>query len=85
MAVPRAYHSATLLNNGHVLVAGGNNGRPNYLTASAELYNPANGTWMLTGSMTTARLLHTATLLPNGQVLVTGGSGASGILSSAEL
>jgi hypothetical protein len=69
-------NSATLLNNGMVLVAGGNDtlgyGSNNYLT-SAELYDPASGTFTLTGSMNIARVGPTATLLNNGNVLVTSG------------
>jgi choline dehydrogenase-like flavoprotein len=83
----RAGHTATLLPNGTVLVAGGFNlinGCGNLLS-SAELYNPATGTWTATGSLTTARDGHTATLLPNGKVLVAVGNGLSGVLSSAEL
>ena len=53
MATARAYHTATLLPNGQVLVAGGYNG--SCLLASAELYDPATGTWTATGSMATAR------------------------------
>jgi hypothetical protein len=67
----RRLHTATLLPNGMVLVAGGFGF--NNVFASAELYDPANGTWTPTGSLNTARTEHTATLLPNGMVLVAGG------------
>ena len=70
MANKHYMHTATLLPNGMVLVAGGENGSA---LSSAELYNPATGTWTPTGAMTIARDYHTATLLPNGQVLVAGG------------
>ena len=78
------YHTATLLPNGKVLVAGGYRLQRLDL-ASAELYDPASGTWTATGSLATARAGHTATLLPNGKVLVAGGYGNSGYLASAEL
>ncbi len=68
----RTDHTATLLPNGQVLVAGGLDASSTPL-ASAELYNPATGTWTATGSMSDARQGHTATLLPNGEVLVVGG------------
>jgi N-acetylneuraminic acid mutarotase len=81
----RSTHTATLLPNGKVLVAGGLGTGGVYL-ASAELYDPATGTWTVTGSMNFARSEHTATLLPNGKVLVAGGLGTGGVyLASAEL
>lgn len=67
----RAYHTATLLPNGKVLVVGGQ-GVGGNLLASAELYDPDTGSWTNTGSMSHIRYAHTATLLPNGQVLVAG-------------
>jgi uncharacterized delta-60 repeat protein len=70
MSVARTAHTATLLQNGKVLVVGGNN--QNGL-ASAELYDPSSGTWTATGNLNSARSLHTATLLPSGKVLVAGG------------
>ena len=54
LATARYYHTATLLPNGKVLVAGGLNFPVNPL-ASAELYDPASGTWTATGSLGTAR------------------------------
>ena len=80
MAAFREAHTATLLPNGFVLVAGGDNylqGPPFTETtlASAELFNPAGpGTWSPTSNnMNDPRLAHTATLLPSGKVLVVAG------------
>ncbi len=71
LATPRATHAATLLPDGKVLVTGGANG--NLAFTSAELYDPALGTWTATGSLLTARAQHTATLLLDGAVLAAGG------------
>jgi hypothetical protein len=81
MSTGRYYPTATLLPNGKVLVAGGQNGDTRL--ASAELYDPASGLFSTTGSMSAARAAPTATLLPNGQVLVAGGGFP--VLASAEL
>jgi hypothetical protein len=87
----RHFHTATLLQNGRVLVTGGlcANGTWDCGTGSvlnsAELYNPSTSTWTRTGSMSTGRYLHTATLLKNGEVLVAGGFTSAGVADSAEL
>ena len=81
MNVRRALHTATLLPNGQVLVAGGRwcpNAPPatcnfTFRTATAELYNPATGTWTPTGSMNEARHTTASVLLPDGRVLVPAG------------
>src|SRR6476659_3049801 len=84
LTTARYFHTATLPSNGKVLVAGGYDG-VNYLN-SAELYDPAGGTWSATGSLTTARSQYTTTLLPSGKVLVAGGREINGsYLSSAEV
>ena len=70
----RVVATATLLNNGSVLVVGGNNVRGGPLLTSAELYDATAATFAATGSLNTPRSGHTATLLSNGMVLVVGGT-----------
>lgn len=79
----RSGHTATLLADGKVLLAGGNDGTQ--ALASAELYDPATGRLTATGAMTAPRYAHEATLLPNGQVLITGGRAGYHQHASAEL
>ena len=77
----RTFATATVLNNGLVLIAGG--GGPSL--TSAELYNPATGTFTPTGSLNIGRDNATATLLNNGMVLIAGGENLTEFLASAEL
>jgi hypothetical protein len=82
MSSARELHTATLLADGKVLVAGGRDAHFMPLD-SAELYDPALGIWMPTGSMATPRVFHTATLLSDGRVLVAGGYTGSADSSTA--
>jgi RHS repeat-associated protein len=86
----RFSHSATLLDDGTVIAVGGaiRDVHGNVVPQStAELYNPANGTFSPSGSLNTARYAHTATRLNNGVILIVGGSDLNGTnaLTSAEL
>ncbi|MGA9805455.1 MAG: Ig-like domain repeat protein [Terriglobales bacterium] len=83
MTAARFGATATLLTNGQVLIAGGENSGG--ALSSAELYNPANDTFTATGNLGTARYDAAAMLLANGSVLIAGGTGVSGTLNSAEL
>jgi Galactose oxidase, central domain len=84
MNFPRAGHTATLLQDGTVLIVGGENSTGPL--ATAEIFNPSSGMFARTnGDMGTARVGHTATLLTNGTVLVTGGNDATGALATAEI
>jgi hypothetical protein len=74
MGAPRTLHTATLLQDGRVLITGGEvlSETKIVVTATAELYDPVSGMFTPAGSMSVPRIFHSATLLPNGKVLVTG-------------
>jgi hypothetical protein len=83
--VERFAHTATLLSNGKVLIAGGMSRNGVWLD-SAEIYDPVSGRFTLAGNLHAQRAGATATLLPNGSVLVAGGDDGSGkSLASAEI
>jgi len=78
-------HTATLLNNGKVLLAGGTNGNS---LQDAELFDPTTQTFSPTGLMNSPRANHTATLLNDGTVLVAGGDNSttlSGGIATADV
>jgi hypothetical protein len=81
MHFARASHTATVLPNGLVLVAGGTGGSGGALVSS-ELYNPAAGTWTTTGNLHVGRVSAQSVLLPNGMVLTMGGCINNDCLSS---
>jgi len=93
MNTGREKHTATLLQNGKVLVVGGDTAVGYYyyssypiVLASVELYDPAANTWTAAASLITGRTSHTATLLPDGKVLVAGGIDSNGsLVPSAEV
>lgn len=80
------YHTATLLPDGSVLVAGGYNGFNNDShVSSIASYNPITGKWKSMEPMQVRRTYHTATLLANGKVLIAGGNNTSTTLDSSEI
>jgi hypothetical protein len=72
LLVPRAGHSATLLPNGTVFVAGGE--ADDGVLTSSELYDASSNLWIFGSSLSTPRAFHTATLLQDESLLVTGGT-----------
>jgi hypothetical protein len=85
----REGHTATLLRDGQVLVAGGFDWSSRLPVVETEAYDAASATWTETAIVGSARRGHTATLLPDGEVLVAGGafvspSFESNVLGSAE-
>jgi N-acetylneuraminic acid mutarotase len=85
----RAFHTATTLPGGDVLVAGGFGYTTDFtqtvILQTAEIFDPSSATWTLTGSMNAARAQHVAVALADGRTLVAGGYDFGPPLRSAEL
>jgi len=93
MVVPRSAHTATLMTDGRVLIAGGTkpsvqrSGGPivRAFTPEAEIYDPATGQFTATDDMTVPRVDHAAAALADGRVLVVGGYGNDETQSNGEI
>jgi hypothetical protein len=84
MLEPRSGHSATLLPNGKILIAGGMRRNQDFYK-SAELYDPSTGKFAATGEMSERRVGLAAVLLRSGKVFVAGGWIGHGCTDVAEL
>jgi hypothetical protein len=69
---PRAYHEATLMNNGTILITGGSSQSSLLPTDTAEVYDPEANTFTAVGPMKSAHMSHQAVLLRDGTVLIAG-------------
>jgi hypothetical protein len=79
----RSNHTATLLTDGRILIAGGKNGTTSQ--AHSEIYTYALGSFGSSSNLNTGRYQHTATLLPTGQLVVIGGKSGTGAVQRSEL
>lgn len=82
MSLGRAYHTATLLANGNVLVVGGASRYPIAIDPfnSSEIYNPTTNIWSKAADvLSTTRFssVHTATVITGGNIIIIGGIGTS--------
>jgi hypothetical protein len=87
MKYNRAFHTATVLGNGDVLIAGGGNGAAagDLTWATTEIYAESTGLFGEVGPMSEKRARHTATLMATGEVLITGGQGDAPASATAEI
>jgi len=84
MLEPRSGHTATLLQDGKVLIAGGMRRNQDFYR-SAELYDPTTGRFQETGQLNVARVGAAAVLLRSGKVLIVGGWVGHDCTDSAEI
>lgn len=82
MQMARGGHTATLLHNGRVFVAGGYRGPGNGFAVTTEKYDPDTDSWTAGPALLQARAYHTATQMGNQRVLIAGGYNAVNFLQS---
>lgn len=85
MTTPRTFHTATLLQNGKVLIIGGVGADGSTALKTAEIFDPNTNTFNPAGSLNTKRFFHTADILPDGKVLIAGGHTGGTSLKSTEI
>ncbi len=87
LAQPRERHSATLLPDGRVLVAGGLNLAPGTSTSvlNCEIFDPSTGKWTISAIPRVQRYDHTAVVLPGEEILLVDGFGSSGARAEGDL
>src|SRR6266404_121211 len=83
LSVARKGHTATLLTDGRVLIAGGENATG--LVIQAAIFDPSAGTFSVTGNLNNSRADHSATRLADGRVLIAGGRSDLGALNTTEI
>lgn len=84
MVSPRSGHSASLLLDGTVLLAGGNSSSGP--VSALETYDEISGSFSQAGVLATGRMEHAAAVLPDGRVFIAGGTDANGAtLASTEI
>jgi len=83
MSVERRGHTATRLNDGRVLIAGGESSSG--ILNESEIYDPSTSEFSPAGNLNAARTDHTATLLSDGRVLIAGGRNGAGALNTTEI
>lgn len=94
MIVPRAWHSATTLDDGRILIAGGRSIHPGTYAAAirtesrveiTEIFDPETGVWSAAGRLLTPRDGHIAAAVPDGAIVAGGtGLGSNSILGTVE-
>ena len=84
MSQSRAGHTATLLSDGRVLIAGGRSGYGGEEENTAELFDPRTNSFTKLEDLTGSRIYHSATLLRDGTVLLAGGRDEINATATAE-